>query len=419
MTDPTTDRDQGRTFVPLHLRPYQIETLEFARRRPVSILALDPGLGKTAVAIHAAKLPALVVCPASVLLHWKAEIEKWRPGGEGLFQIISYASPWLQHAQPRDYETLIIDEAHMVKNPEAQRTKVVLRLAHQVPNVMALSGTLPPNRPIELWPLLFATGITKLSYEAFAYRYAAAYVSPFGKGQALDVRGASNLPELREMLRPHAIRFQKKDVLDELPPATLRMIDLAEWDVVEEELEFSLEKDSLTLLRCGHPVPFEAMSEILHEQGLAKVGHAISYLRNLLDGGLEKVVVLAKHLDVLKEIEKGLLAACPVLVTGSTSPKDRQRAVEQFGSVRGCRVFLGQRDAVGTGTDGLQDACSHLVHVEAPWSPGELAQQVGRLHRMGQRDNVTADILTIKGSIDHYVLKRVIEKSEVIEEIWK
>ena len=345
-----------------------------------------------------------------MVLHCRHEVERWRPKASRKFRILSYADRRLPTIDPARYRTVIADEAHYLKNPESKRARLVCRLLRQVRSrVIAVTGTPVPNRPIELWPLLFAMKITDLGYYDFARRFAGAFWGEWG----FDARGATNLEELREMLVPFMIRFTKADVLDELPSKTWRVLALALGVPPQEK---GLELGEFDEGVPGEGFAFEALSSLLRLHGERKIPLALEHLRNTLEG-VPKVVVFARHRDVIRGLVEGLEPFGPVQVTGDHTYQERQDAVDRFRIDPETRVFIGQNQAAGTGTDGLQDASSHAVLVEPSWVPGELEQMSDRVHRIGTVDPVTVDLLTIEGSIDEYMIRRALEKSEVIGKI--
>jgi SWI/SNF-related matrix-associated actin-dependent regulator 1 of chromatin subfamily A len=285
----TRTHDRHRP-IPYH---YQDHSVEFLLARHHSILAHEPGLGKSMISIRAAELPCLVVAPACVMINWRREIDLWRRQARRAFDVVSYADPGLDRVDPRQYKTLIVDEAHYVKNHKAKRAKLVCGLIRRVGRrgrVYALSGTLVPNRPIELWALLYAMEITRRSYASFAFEYAAAFEDEWGE---LNVRGASHLPKLRRILGRHCLRYTKQDVLPELPDLTWRVLAL-DLPIPRREKEFSLRD----LRRMREPVAFEAMSEVLRIHGERKVPLVAEHVRDLL-AGVRKLIVFAHHRDVI------------------------------------------------------------------------------------------------------------------------
>ncbi len=394
----------------MDLYSFQEETIEFIQRRQRSIVSHSPGLGKSACAILAADLPVLVVCPASLVLNWRREIELWRPEAAGEFSVVSYGSRVLRKLHhstlTRLYRTLVVDEVHYLKSHEATRSRVVCRIIGRFEKVVALSGTVVPNRPIELWPLLHSMGITDRSYFSFAYRYAAAYRNHW---KGLDVRGASHVPELRELIRPHLIRYTKAQVMPELPPKTWRVIAL-DLPRPQQERSFSL----ADLSELEESVAFEALSDLLRIHGERKVPMALEHIENVLTGA-RKVIVFAHHREVVAALVEGLATYRPVSLVGGMSPRVKQAAVDAFQTDLECRVFVGQNTAAGVGI--TLTAASHVVIVEGSWVPGELEQMADRAHRIGQRDNVTVDILTISGSIDEHMVARALSKQGVIDAV--
>ena len=381
------------------LRPTQKATLDFVRSRRRSIVASDPGTGKTAPVIAAVDVPCLVLAPASLLINWRREIETWRPWDRDQFEIVSYSDRDLRYREADDYATVVADEAHYLKNHEAKRTLEGCRLLHQADKAVAVTGTLVPNRPIELWPLLYSLGFTDLSFMSFARHYAAAYTDDFGRWRT---EGASNLSELRDLLADHVIRFTKEEAIPELPPKTWRVISL-DLPVDRREKDYSL----ADLRRLDDAVAFEAMSTILREHGTRKIPAAARYLEEVVLEEEDQVVVFYHHRDVGDGLEDALDHHSIVRVDGSTPLAARQEAVDAFQAGE-ARIFLGQIQAAGVGL--TLTAARRVVMVEASWVPSVLDQGADRCHRIGSSGNVLIDVLTIHRSIDEAQVRRAIEK---------
>ncbi len=137
-----------------------------------TFLADEQGLGKTVQALAALEAddawPAIVVCPASLKLNWEREAARWLPhrsravvSGRSAtapaadltilnYEIVEAHARALRARRPR---ALVLDESHSVKNPRAQRTRAVRRLADAIPRDglrLALTGTPVMNHPDEL-----------------------------------------------------------------------------------------------------------------------------------------------------------------------------------------------------------------------------------------------------------------------------
>jgi len=385
---------------------FQSETTRFCRGRRRSIIASEPGLGKTRSAIEAADLPALVLSPASLLVNWRREIETWRPGALPWFRVVSYADRGLAKIRAQDFGTVIADELHMLKNHEAARSRTSCGLLARAPRAIGISGTLVPNRPIELWAPLYALRMTDLKFGAFALRYAAAYTDDYGE---LNTRGASNLGELRRLLEPNVIRFTKEEVLPELPPKTWRIVAL-DLPAPRREKEFSARE----LEYLEESIAFEAMSAVLKEHGVRKLRAAAEYVDNALDGS-PKVVVFAHHREVVLGLAAALESHGVEIILGGQTPRRRQEAVDRFQAEGGPRVMAAQLEAGGVGLNLTR--ASHVIFAEGSWVPSDLEQGADRCHRIGQLSNVTADVLTIHRSIDEHMIRRALDKLRVVNRI--
>lgn len=154
-----------------------------------AILADDMGLGKTIQGIgilngRAEAKRVLVICQANMRLKWVREIEKWKTNpdltighAEGNFfpdtdvVVINYDIAQRHEARLRaqEWDLVLADEAHNMKNHEAQRTQAILGtllgsredadFRDMLPIstnglLVHLTGTPKPNRISELWPLL-------------------------------------------------------------------------------------------------------------------------------------------------------------------------------------------------------------------------------------------------------------------------
>ena len=407
----------------MKLYPHQTEAKNFLLSRGRAILADQPRVGKTLPTAAAAleNLPALIVCPAIAKSVWFAAIHKLDPdtpvlvvngkaSAQGLTKmpgvtIINY--DLLQYLPEKaQFETLVLDECHRIKNPKAARTKAALRLMKVCKKVFALSGTPVPNRPIELWPVLHGLGIYRGNWYDFAARYAKMWVAPWG----MDVSGASNIPELKDMMRPHVLRRKKEDVFTNYkePQVSLITFDLP---IDRREREFDVE----ALVRNPDAVlAFEGLAEIMREAGEKKIKPATEFIDDLLQSG-EPVVVFVHHKDVAKGLMETLKAHKPVLVVGDTPRAARDKAIADFQAGK-TKVIIGNIAAMSEGVD--LSAADTIVFVECTWSTSALEQASSRVENI-KKDGVKPLIylLTIRASLDHEVLARVLKKQGIVSQI--
>lgn len=404
----------------MSLLPFQKSAISWLSSRPAAFLALEQGLGKTVVSAVDLVAPAIIVCPASMKWTWHNELSKWRPElkvqviRKAKDQIDATASAWivnydiLDRVQLPAAHSLIADESHYAKNYKAKRTKHLTKLVRQSKRVRLLSGTPIVNRPIELWPMLYAIKATKLGYHEFGLRYCAGWKTPW---DTWDFTGASRVEELNRLLEPVMLRLTKAQVLPQLPDRTFSVVEL-DLPVDKREKQFTIE----AIERNSEPVAFEALPDILHMNAHRKLPMAVQHIKDALEM-TDKVVVFAHHKDVIDELLQSLTEYRPVRVTGADSPESRHDAVKTFQNESSCRVFIGNIKAAGVGL--TLTASSRVIFVEASWTPADLLQCADRCHRIGQKNPVLAEILTIHQSIDSHMLHMALQKMDVINSIIK
>lgn len=242
----------------LPLLPFQSAGVEYIDAHGGRALVADEmGLGKTAQAIgwlalrKEKALPALVVAPAVVRVNWLREITKFSDlkamivvSKTALKGFRKLGIPVSDKPEPgydivitnydlcrnpnnqatingiplskwANFKTVIMDEAHAIKEPKSQRTKVMLRLSMVIPHVILLTGTPLLNRPKEIWTLTQACNPSVFpKFFPFALRYCDARKDRFG----WNFDGATKIEELAKLLRERVmVRREKMDVLKELP----------------------------------------------------------------------------------------------------------------------------------------------------------------------------------------------------------
>jgi SNF2 family DNA or RNA helicase len=441
---------------------FQKAGIVFGRSRPGCLIADEMGLGKTIQAIGILNQDptikrTLIICPASLKLNWQRELRKWlvRPcpiliADSKLFHaivgitIINYdiLTKHIDEIRAADWDYLIIDEAHYLKNYKAQRTKMVFgsRATKEekaqgmadVPGIGArrkvfLTGTPIQNRPMEIFGMIS-------NLDPVAWPNAWRFMQRYGEGQNLD--------ELQEKLRQTImIRRLKKDVLTELPPKRRKVIEFtatgearhvlaaeksayAEQEEAMEEAQARVELakcddneegygEAIKSLKAVVKVAFEQCAAARYETVMAKI--RMPEVVEFIDGAIEesgKVIIFGHHKDALRFF-KDRLGDAAVTIVGDDKLEARQASCDRFQRDPQCKVILGSFGAMGVGW--TLTASSRVIFIEGDWVPGNLSQSEDRAHRMGQRDTVTAEHLVLADSIDATILKRVVSKQEMID----
>jgi SWI/SNF-related matrix-associated actin-dependent regulator 1 of chromatin subfamily A len=404
------------------LYPHQEEAKQFLLANRRCILADAPRVGKTLPTAAAAlqHLPAIVVCPAIAKTVWEAAFNKLDPsipvriisGKKQAAELITGGVTIVNYdilSSVTDYagiETVVFDECHRIKNHKAARTKAAMLMMKKIDRVYALSGTPIPNRPIELWPILHGLGIYRGGWFDFAARYAKMWSAPWG----LDVSGASNIPELKALMRPSVLRRKKEDVfVDYKEP----QVSLITFDLPVDKVEQTFDADAL-VANPNAILAFEGLAEIMREAGMRKIKPASEFIDDLLQSG-EPVVVFAHHKDVVHGLVEQLKAHKPVVVVGDTPSAKRNENIAAFQAGK-TKVIVGNIAAMSEGVD--LSAADTIVFVECTWSTSALEQASSRV------ENITKNgikpviyLLTIRASLDHNVLAKVLKKQNIVNQI--
>jgi len=413
----------------IKLYPFQETGRDFLASRTAAMLLDEMGLGKTPQAIEALKLirarNGIILCPMAVRPTWRKVLRSQHPTAvinemmssksvviPTAFNIINYDLIWkeniIRQFKQFNWDVLICDEAHYLKNIETNRSKVTLGrggLIGRCAFKWMLSGTPMENRPIELFPLLRAVAPDAMGkykdYYAYAYRFCGGYQGPFG----FVATGAANLKELSALLKPVMLRRLKKDVAPELPKVTIQKVYLESSEklhsILRKELQASVEE-----------------SKSLHRAlGIVKSAAAEKLIEDDLEGGVEKIVVYTYHKDVAKAL-KDKFGAKAVLYTGEETITEKEEAKRLFVEDARVRIFIGQITAAGTGLDGLQAVCSTAVFVELVYAPERIRQAIGRLDRFGQTQPVTVKVLIAEDSEDEKFLDTLALKAGHIAQVY-
>lgn len=435
----------------LKLEAYQEDGARFCATRAASALLDEPGLGKTPASVRWLDLTgaahAYVLTTASHVYSFAQEIRDWQgiprnvavddPTADVCVTTHGRVARWSIADMPRR-DALIIDEAHYLKEPSAQRTKAVYGedmaqgqgLVGRIDqNVMLLSGSITPNYASELWthfhrlwPHLIRTGQGRpMTQMQFAQRFTAG---------RMDTRTGRWMPrynrrvdELKGLLAQVAIGRTHEDVGNQMPPARIVNVPLAadlesylaKHKDVADELRREIQNVGRFILagRAAGKSQSQILADALNEADIhtatlrrmmaeAKVDEAAAYITDLLNGGVGKVLVFGVHSAPLARLQSKLAKFGTAMVVGSTPKKTRAEEAKRFQDPAGPRVFIGNVQAAGEAI--TLTASNRLVMLESTWSPKDDMQVIARVRRYGQTRTVQADYLTIPCAIEELVV---------------
>lgn len=447
----------------IDLEPYQLEGARFLAERTQAFLADEPGVGKTAQAIRACDMVGavniLVLVPASVRVNWLREFETFSPfDRDGVAIFNGKARPCPQGVTvcsydmladkkirasllARQWDVLILDEAHMLKTRTAKRTRAVYGrkcdglacLVASASRCWRLSGTPAPNHVDELWTHLHAAGLYARSYYDFVDEFCTGFNSDYG----FRITGTRNADRLKALLKPFMLRRKKDDVIPKLPPIEFEH-HIIEPSIVDEELYFpdtmfngnaelraelaqqnaaivdakARGDDALEALRALAPSAGTLRKYI----GLSKVPGYLAVIKPELKARrYDKLVIGAWHTDVIEWLRRDLREYGSMTLFGGTPAEKRQTILDKFKTNRAARVLIVQvKVAIGFNAT----AAYRVDMLEPSWVPAENKQCIDRVHRLGQTGAVTARFFGCGRSVDADITQALANKARELAKVF-
>jgi SWI/SNF-related matrix-associated actin-dependent regulator of chromatin subfamily A-like protein 1 len=435
------------------LYEHQKEGIKFLVSRKKCILADDMGLGKTIQSVMgtlaAESKKVLIICPSSTKINWEREINmfgeydtsiisgrKWKPAK---YTIINYdilknfhtvkkrgekPIEELTHILDEKFDTLIIDEAHYLKNHQSIRGSIVTDLVKKnaFENVWLLTGTPVANRPKDLYNLLKIIGHPLSdNWQFYVKRYCDAknFKKKMKNGKIKNIwviDGNSNLNELSIRIKNRVLRRMKEEVLD-MPEKTIIPVfneltskEWVEYDNLWEEYLIKRKEQK----KRGNPQR-DLVELILLRQFIAlrAIPNTIELVENAIEED-KKVIIFTTFTDELLELQEHFGNQC-VVHNGSMSDKDKQFSVDEFQNNPKKKVFIGNIMSAGVGI--TLTAADTVIFNSFDWVPGNNEQAEDRSYRIGQKNNVSVYYQLFEDTISTRMWYTLKHKKNVIDQI--
>jgi SWI/SNF-related matrix-associated actin-dependent regulator of chromatin subfamily A-like protein 1 len=418
------------------LLSHQVEAVQKLVENKKYILADDMGLGKTTstivAAIETGAKKVLIICPASLKINWQREIENYTDRSiyisegknfsqEHDFVIINYDIIKNFHNVKKksdsqilgaNFDLVVVDEAHYIKNGQAQRTKLINDLVKNVDRLWLLTGTPMTSRPMDYFNLLsLVDSPVAKNWMAYAIRYCSGYQFNAGGRKIWNVTGASNLEELRDRTSGLTLRRLKQDVLD-LPdkiitPVYLRLKSKQYEEVMGDYYNWYEknpdESKSLT-------VQFTKLTQVRQVIADEKTQQTIELAENIIEQG-KKVIIFCNFTNSLDKIVQHF-GKTAVRLDGSMSKPDRQNSVDRFQTDDKVKVFVGNIKAAGVGI--TLTAGEAVIMNDLSFLPSDHSQAEDRAYRYGQKNNVLVYYPIFENTIEGIIYDILNKKKQVI-----
>lgn len=462
------------------LYAYQRVDLAFLLANKRAILANPPGLGKTGVCIRFMQVlermrknpfPAVVICPNSLkFTTWQEEIEAWAP--DLIVQVVDggamtrrkqlemmadiYVINWesarlhtrlagygtielsdkdvlpkeLNHLNPR---TVIMDEAHRLKDPRSQQTRAAWAVAHQAEFRVAATGTPVADNVGDLWGLGHCIEEDWFPAKTkFLDRYADVSLNFFGGAEILGVK-AENRNELYGIIDPIMRRVPKEAALPQLPPKLPVQIRYTPMTAKQQKAYNEMESSMIAMLNdiLVAPNPLSKLTRLLQfasaaaeidENGDVKLSAPSSKIDDMVDFleemGEDPLVVAAESRQLI-ELAAARLDKLKItygLITGAQTSHERSLAVRAFQEGR-IRVIL---MTLGAGAEGITLTRGNtMLFMQESWSEIKNLQAQDRVYRIGseRHDFVRIVKQVTPNSVEQRKISVLAEKRGRMEEI--
>ncbi len=394
--------------------------------------------------------PSIVVCPSSLTLNWKNEIQKFtkdlscfviRGNAEErkaqIQNLAQYAIVITSYDLLKrdiaiyqecnhEFQYIIADEAQYIKNNNTKNAKAIKGLKARTR--YALTGTPIENSLAELWSIFdFIMPGYLFSYRKFKELYEI----PIAKEEE-----KTTMNRLKMLIEPFILRRIKTEVLKELPDKTITVLN-NEMEEEQQKIYFSylqnakqeavnqmqaegLQKSQMKILAllmrlrqiCCHPALF-----LRDYQGeSSKLTQCMEIMQDAIASG-HKILLFSSYTAMFPMIEKELKKQKIEYfkLTGQTKVGERIKLVEEFNEKENIKVFLISLKAGGTGLNLI--GADMVIHYDPWWNVSAENQATDRTYRIGQKKNVQVYKLITKNSIEEKIYELQERKEKLIDNI--
>jgi len=439
--------------------PHQIQTAEkvLNEMRGRAILADEVGLGKTIEAglimkeymVRGLAKKILILVPASLVIQWTKELNQkfgipavaqkkeymWRQYDVVVASIdTAKRDPHRRHVLDIDYDMLIIDEAHKLKNKRTRNYQFVKEIKKKY--CLLLTATPIQNEMDELYNLINLLRPGHLGHN-----------STFSSNYVEGKRQAKNNEKLRSELGKVMIRNRRSDGGVHFTSRKVQSIPIElspqEWELYHGVTQFVRENyrsdagpiNSLALITLQREVCSSREAAFMtlynmHQRALegspqqaailelvemikkidthSKAAKTVELLKEIND----KVIIFTEYRATQNYLQKYLsehgITSVPFRGGFKRSKKDWMTDLFQ----NRAQVLI----ATEAGGEGINlQFCNRVINYDMPWNPMRVEQRIGRVHRLGQKRDVFIYNLSTTGTIEEHILGLLYEKIDLFE----
>ena len=449
------------------LKEYQLEGLNWLLKLHSmninGILADEMGLGKTIQTIallaylhlKCETLTHLIIVPKVTIKNWEREIKKWLPKIKLLFfygdkderKILSEHTIKESHYNiilttfecsmkeknalaALNYEYLIIDEAHRLKNDQAKFSMVVRKFNSK--HRLLLTGTPFQNNLHELWSLLnfLMPNIFNNSEE---------FDRIFNLDTATQEGQMKIVKQIHQLLKPFVLRRLKSEIKFKIPPKEeiFLYVGLSELQkkmykqILSKNIDIvnGVNKDRIQLLNilmqlkkvCNHPYLFPKVEEgppyiegehLIYNSMKLKILDVL--LKKIHSEANNKVLIFSQMTTLLNILDDycRYRKFAYLRMDGQTSSEERDKRIEEFQNKDSDKwIFLISTRAGGLGIN--LHAANIVILYDSDWNPQVDLQAIDRAHRIGQTKPVIIYRFVCEGTVEEKIVERAAKKLKI------
>jgi len=433
---------------------HQLEVAEtvIERMNGKAILADEVGLGKTIEAglilkeylIRGLVKKALILAPASLINQWIDELNNkfYIPAipYKKNYNLDNYSvvvmsmdtakkSPHKEVIYAQDYDMIIIDEAHKLKNHKTKNYEFVQSLKKKF--CLLLTATPIQNDVFELFYLISLLKPGHLgSYETFQSSFSANkltwehddYLKELvNQVMVRNRRQDTGIEWTQRRVQTIPIQFTKEEkevyeMIEGLKNVSSVFSSAFSMITLQKEMCSSKEATYLTLNKmrqeCVDSEEIDYVETLIQKLMALEVNTKAEKAYELISKANDKVIIFTEYRASQAYLQwyLGSKGITSVLFNGKFKKSKRDWMKQLFKEQ--AQVLI----ATESGGEGINlQFCHHVINYDLPWNPMKLEQRIGRVHRLGQEHDVHIYNLAIEGTIEDHILDLLHAKIDVFE----
>lgn len=340
-----------------------------------------------------------------------------------------------------DYDAVILDEAHHIKNAGTGTAQGFFVLADAVPKVLELTGTPIKNKPQEMYSLLHALYPQLFPTERKFQQDFCVQIT-----QNKWVFTPQGLVRLVELIKPFYLARSPEDIGRDVPPP--RMIEYKldfENHLQQKEAYRAMTERSMAVLNSGKVIPIVHQLAIMTRQAQmvswpagiqfydkesgevirfdveqsVKMDWAEELIQELVGEG-ERILLFSRFKPAIYELRNRLQEAglSVAVITGEENKGNNKEIFNDFDLKTASKdnykfqVLLATYQTVGESAN--LNAARHVILYDRFWNPGNEDQAIGRIDRLNSTDQATVHVPLVDKSIDIYMTDLIEEKRNIV-----